>query len=232
MPPEFRVTSMGMRLLHTLALTLLADSLFAGATEAKDPAAPYLGMTVAEIIACAGEPHSRFESGPGKETLTFRYTGAGPVPADKSSDKKSDDKKGEKKASDKKTDKKQDTGKPEATAGTGSADASKGSDKADAKPDEKKSDEKKSDDKKDDKKSEKNKLASIFGKNKKKDNKDWTCSASLVFESGRLVRVNFSHKDVRSPYQWQAERDEKKAEEMRQEGVPTCEFSLPRCLRQ
>ena len=72
---------------------------------------------------------------------------------------------------------------------------------------------------------------SATGKNKKKDNKDWTCSASLVFESGRLVRVNFSHKDVRSPYQWQAEKDEKKAEEMRKEGVPTCEFSLPRCAR-
>ena len=60
----------------------------------QDPAAPYLGMSVADIIACAGEPHSRFESGPGKETLTFRYSGAGPVPAEKSKadDKKSDDK--------------------------------------------------------------------------------------------------------------------------------------------
>ncbi len=139
----------------------------------KDPAAPYLGMSVAEVIACAGEPHSRFESGPGKETLTFRYAGAGPVPAEKT----------------------------------------------------------KSDDKGDDKKSDKNKIASIFGKNKKKDDKDWTCSASMVFEDGKLVRVNFAHKDVRSPYDWQSEKDPQRAEEMRQESVPTCEFSLPKCAR-
>jgi hypothetical protein len=152
----------------------------AGTAAAKDPAAPYLGMTQAEIIACAGEPHSRFESGPNKETLTFRYSGAGPVPAEKSKsgDKKSDDK------------------------------------KSDAK------------------KSEKNKLSSLFGKNKKKSDKDWSCSASLVFEGGKLVRVNFSHKDVHSPYDWQSEKDEKKAEQMRKEGVPSCEFSLPRCVRQ
>jgi hypothetical protein len=254
MPPEFRVTSMRMRLQHALILTAVAVGLYAGrAAAAKDPAAPYLGMTMAEIIACAGEPHSRFESGPGKETLTFRYTGAGPVPADKSSDKKSDAKKGDKKSGDKKSadkaktpDAKQaDTAgdKPadEAKAGNKSSDDAKGDDKAAAagtgsgKSDEKKADKNsddKSDDKKsDDKKSGKNKLASIFGKNKKKDDKDWTCSASLVFEGGKLVRVNFSHRDVRSPYQWQSEKDEKKAEAMRQEGVPTCEFSLPRCLR-
>ena len=139
----------------------------------QDPAAPYLGMSIADIIACAGEPHSRFESGPGKETLTFHYAGAGPVPAEKS---KSDDK--------------------------------------------------------DDKKSDKNKISSIFGKNKKKEDKDWTCSASMVFENGQLVRVNFAHKDVHSPYDWQKERDPEKREEMRKEGVPTCEFSLPRCVRQ
>jgi hypothetical protein len=70
---------------------------------------------------------------------------------------------------------------------------------------------------------------SLFGDKKKKKDKDWTCSASLVFEDGRLVRVNFSHKDVRSPYQWQSEKDPKKAEAMRKEGVPTCGFSLPNC---
>ena len=174
-----------MRSTHSfIALAIgCACHLAAGGAAAKqDPAAPYLGMSQAEIIACAGEPHSRFESGSNKETLTYHYSGAGPVPAEKS---KSDDKK---------------------------------------------SDEKKSDDKK----SDKNKLSSIFGKNKKKEDKgdkDWTCSASLVFEDGKLVRVNFSHKDVRSPYDWQAEKDPKKQEEMRKEGVPTCEFSLPRCAR-
>ena len=162
--------------LTPLVLVTACIGLYAagGAAAKQDPAAPYLGMSQADIIACAGEPHSRFESGPAKETLTFRYSGAGPVPAEKS---RSDDKKS------------------------------------------------------DEKKSDKNKLSSIFGKNKKKEDKDWTCSASLVFENGKLVRVNFSHKDVRSPYDWQAEKDEKKAEQMRQEGVPTCEFSLPRCAR-
>jgi hypothetical protein len=74
---------------------------------------------------------------------------------------------------------------------------------------------------------------SFFGdkdKDKKKD-KDWTCTASLVFENGRLVRVNFAHKDVRSPYQWQSEKNPEKAEAMRKEPVPTCDFSLPNCAR-
>ena len=178
-----------------------------GAAAKQDPAAPYLGMSQAEIIACAGEPHSRFESGSNKETLTYHYSGAGPVPAEtsKADDEKSDGQKsGDKKSDDKKADKKSD---------------------------DKTADDKKADKKSDDKKSDKNKLSSLFGKNKKKADKDWTCSASLVFEDGKLVRVNFSHKDVRSPYDWQAEKDPKKQEEMRKEGVPTCEFSLPRCAR-
>ena len=40
-----------------------------GIAAAGDPAAPYLGMTKAQIIACAGEPHSRFKSGAEKETM-------------------------------------------------------------------------------------------------------------------------------------------------------------------
>jgi hypothetical protein len=52
-----------------------------------------------------------------------------------------------------------------------------------------------------------------------------------VFEDGKLVRVNFAHKDVHSPYDWQAEKDPVKQEEKRKEGVPTCEFSLPKCPR-
>ncbi len=140
---------------------------------ARDPAAPYLGMTEAEIIACAGEPHARFRSGANAETLTYRYSGAGPVPAE--------------------------------PAKSGEKDKSK---------------------------EKKSSIADIFGdkKNKKKD-KDWTCSASLKFEDGKLVSVNFAHKDVRSPYAWQAEKDPKKQEAMRNEEMPTCTFSLPRCSR-
>ena len=204
--------------LATLVLVSACAGLYAavGAVAKQDPAAPYLGMSVTDILACAGEPHSRFESGPNRETLVFRYTGAGPVPAEKS---KADDKKsGDKKSADKQSDDK------------------KSDDKTsdDKKSDDKKSDDKKSDDKKsDDKKSDTNKLSSIFGKNsKKKENADWTCSASLVFEDGKLVRVTFAHKDVHSPYDWQAEKDPEKQEEKRKEGVPTCEFSLPRCVRQ
>jgi hypothetical protein len=129
-----------------------------------DPAKAYLGMTKAEIIVCAGEPHSTYKSGAAAETLTYHYSGAGPVPGEAP---KADEKK-----------------KP-----------------------------------------------GFFGIDKKKEDKNWTCSASLVFENDRLARVSFSHKDVRSPYDWQAEKDPKKAEAMRQEDVPSCPFSLPGCPR-
>jgi hypothetical protein len=68
-----------------------------------------------------------------------------------------------------------------------------------------------------------------FGK--KKGGGDWTCTASLVFENDKLVRVSYANKDVRSPYQWQHEKDPKKREELKDEPVPTCNFSLPRCRR-
>jgi hypothetical protein len=141
---------------------------------ARDPAAPYLGMTKDQILACAGEPHARLQMGANVETLTYHYSGAGPVPAE--------------------------------PAKTGDKDKSK------------------------DKKT--SSIAALFGdkKGKNKD-KDWTCSASLKFEDGKLVSVNFAHKDVRSPYAWQAEDDPKKQEKMRNEEVPTCTFSLPRCTR-
>jgi len=138
-----------------------------GIVAAHDPTSPYLGMTKSQIVACAGEPHSRFKSGAQKETLTYHYSGVGPVPAEKR--------------------------------------------KAEAN------------------KSEEKESKSIFSKFKKKENKNWTCSASLVFENDKLMRVTFAHKDVRSPYQWQSEKDPQKAEKMRKEGVPTCTFSLPRC---
>jgi len=184
----------------------------AGVLSKPDPAAPYLGMSVTAILACAGEPHSRFESGPNKETLVFRYTGTGPVPAEKTDGKSS----GGKTSGGKKSDKQADATK---------SDANKSADKTSA-------DKSSGDKKADDRKPDTNKLSSIFGKNsKKKENADWTCSASLVFEDGKLVRVNFAHKDVHSPYDWQAEKDPVRQEEKRKEGVPTCEFSLPKCAR-
>lgn len=140
------------------------------AAHAADPAKPYLGMSKEEIIACAGEPYSRYKSGSNAETLTYHYSGAGPVPA-APGDKEKKKKKG------------------------------------------------------------KDKISSIFGgdkKDKSKD-KDWSCTASLVFEGGRLARVSFAHKDVRSPYAWQSEKDPKKREELRNTPVPTCTFSLPNC---
>jgi hypothetical protein len=79
------------------------------------------------------------------------------------------------------------------------------------------------------KKSEEKEPKSILSKLKEKEDKNWTCSASLFFQNNKLVRVTFAHKDVRSPYQWQHEKNPEKAEKMRREGVPTCTFSLPRC---
>ena len=128
-----------------------------------DPAAPYIGMSTEQIIACAGTPHSRYGTGTGSETLTYRYSGAGPVP------------------------------KPVAAGET--------------------------------------KKKSMFGGGKKKEDKDWTCSASLAFENGRLQRVHYAHKEVRSPYDWQGEKDPKKAEALRNAPMPSCAFSLPNCRR-
>lgn len=133
---------------------------------AADPARPYLGMTKEEIVACAGQPHGRIQKGNRGETLTYRYSGAGPVPAAA----------GEKK-------KKERTGLPSLTG-------------------------------------------------KQKGDKDWDCTASLVFENGRLVRVSHAHKDVKSPYDWQKERDPQKQAELRKKPVPSCSFSLPNCTRQ
>ena len=56
-----------------------------------DPTKPYLGMSKEELISCAGQPYATYPSG-ATETLTYHYTGAGPVPADPAkSDKKRDD---------------------------------------------------------------------------------------------------------------------------------------------
>jgi len=160
-----------MRSVSTLRLlvacAMLGEGFAPGTAQAADPAAPYLGMTETEIVACAGEPHSRYRSGENAETLTYHYNGAGPVPAEagKSGQK-------EKKPS----------------------------------------------------------IADAFGGNKDKTKgKDWTCTASLKFEDGKLASAVFAHRDVHSPYDWQKQRDPVKQEQMRKAGVPTCTFSLPNC---
>ena len=56
-----------------LCLVRLRRPLRRGAAAKPDPAAPYLGMSQAEIVACAGEPHSpAIESGAEAETLTYQ----------------------------------------------------------------------------------------------------------------------------------------------------------------
>jgi hypothetical protein len=60
---------------------------------------------------------------------------------------------------------------------------------------------------------------------------NFACTASLAFDGDHLTRVVYASKDVRSPYAWESEKDPKKREEMKREGVPTCMFSLPRCPR-
>jgi hypothetical protein len=160
-----------MRARLVLAATLaglLGSGLLILAAVAADPAQPYLGMSKDEIVACAGEPYAKYKSGAEAETLTYHYSGAGPVPGPPGDKKKKE--------------------KPSYFPGA---------------------------DKKD-----------------KKDKKGgWTCTASLTFENGRLARVAFAHKDVRSPYDWQKEKDPKKQEALRNAPLPTCTFSLPNCAR-
>jgi hypothetical protein len=131
----------------------------------KDYGKPYIGMSKAEVLRCAGQPWSRIATGAGSETLVYHYTGAGPVP--------------------------------------GGASA----------PDKKKKD------------------SNPFSGLTPRKTGDFTCTASLAFDGDKLTRVNYASKDVRSPYAWESEKDPKKREEMKEEGAPTCVFSLPRCPR-
>lgn len=133
-----------------------------------DYSKPYIGMSKAEVLSCAGQPRSRIPAGPDTETLVYHYSGAGPVPS--AAPAKADDKK-------------------------------------------------------------KKKKAGPFSSGSSQPKGDFTCTASLTFEQDTLVRVSYAHMDTRSPYAWQKEKDPKKAEQMRNEGVPTCTFSLPRCPR-
>ena len=73
-----------MRARLVLAATLaglFGSALLISAAYAADPAKPYLGMSKEEIVACAGEPYAKYKSGAEAETLTYHYSGAGPVPA-------------------------------------------------------------------------------------------------------------------------------------------------------
>jgi hypothetical protein len=73
-------------------------------------------------------------------------------------------------------------------------------------------------------------MADVLSPDKdKKKGQDWTCTASLKFEDGKLTSVVFAHRDVHSPYDWQKQSDPVKQEAMRKAGVPTCTFSLPNC---
>ena len=203
--------------LTTLVLVSAGAGLYAavGAVAKPDPAAPYLGMSVTDILACAGEPHSRFESGPNKETLVFRYTGAGPVPAEKS---KADDKKsGDKKSADKKSATKSTTRNRTTSRPTTSSPTSKKSATSV-------------------RRQEIRQLTSSPPSSAKTARRRRTRTGparrASCSKTASSSRVTFAHKDVHSPYDWQAEKDPVKQEEKRKEGVPTCEFSLPRCVRQ
>ena len=44
-----------------------------------DPTKPYIGMSKDQVIACAGKPSGSYATTAG-ETLTYHYSGAGPVP--------------------------------------------------------------------------------------------------------------------------------------------------------
>ena len=63
----------------------------------------------------------------------------------------------------------------------------------------------------------------------RKSSKDWTCSASLVFEAGRLERVTYAHRDVESPYKTKTDPETGKKEYVTP--PEPCSFSLPNCVR-
>ena len=125
-----------------------------------DPAKPYLGMTKAEIIACAGTPRSSYMRG-AAESITYHYSGAGPVPGPPP--KKSDN-----------------AGKTDLTG-------------------------------------------------RPKEDKNFTCAATLTFEQGRLTRVTFATNAVVSPYDTKS--DPNTHEKVAVPIPEPCTFSLPNCAR-
>ncbi len=210
-----------MRAFPVLAASLaglIGSALLIVAASAADPAKPYLGMTKEQIVACAGEPYGKYKSGPNAETLTYHYSGAGPVPAPP----------GQK-------NKKKQGGLGGFFPGGDKADKTDKKDKTEPKADQSEAGDTP------DKTEQKEKAADVNetgpkggkgGKKNKKKDSGWTCTASLVFEDGKLARVSFAHKDVRSPYDWQKEKNAKKQEELRNAPLPTCTFSLPNCTPQ
>jgi hypothetical protein len=60
---RIRMRSLTGRLVRLAFAAGIVSLCASGIAAARDPAAPYLGMTKAQILACAGEPHSRFKSG-------------------------------------------------------------------------------------------------------------------------------------------------------------------------
>ncbi len=212
MPPEFGANSLLMRAIPFLAASvagLCGVILPIVAADAADPARPYLGMSKDAVVACAGEPYGRYKSGSNAETLTYHYSGAGPVPGAPGEKKKKEGGLAGFFPGGDKADKKDKQGdQSEAGAQSGKGGKSEG----DA--------------------SEAGAKGGKGGKKNKKKDGGWTCTASLVFEDGKLARVSFAHKDVRSPYDWQKEKNPKKQEELRNAPLPTCTFSLPNCTPQ
>ena len=62
-----------------------------GAHFLPTPTKPYIGMTKEQVVACAGKPSGSYGTTAG-ETLTYHYSGAGPVPT--ATPAKSDEPKG------------------------------------------------------------------------------------------------------------------------------------------
>jgi hypothetical protein len=216
---------------------VLGSVLLISAAYAADPAKPYLGMSKEAIIACAGEPYAKYKSGAEAETLTYHYSGAGPVPAPPGEKKKEGglaeffpggDKADKTEKKDKK-DKAGDAG--DAADASDASDATSDTSQKRAEGSGNKGKKDKASDATSDPSQKRAKGSGKKGKKGKKKDGGWTCTASLVFENGRLARVSFAHKDVRSPYDWQKEKNPQKQEEMRNAPLPTCTFSLPNCHR-
>jgi hypothetical protein len=72
--PAFAILAVGL-----LAAACASPVATLERTISGDPAKPYLGKSKAEIMACAGAPFASYK-GSSTETITYHYSGAGPVP--------------------------------------------------------------------------------------------------------------------------------------------------------
>jgi hypothetical protein len=75
-------------------------------------------------------------------------------------------------------------------------------------------------------KKKKNDGSDLFSR---KSGGDWTCTASIAFEGGRLARVTYAHHDAISPYEQKRNPTTGKKEYVTP--PPPCAFSLPNCVR-